>query len=140
LTIDGRGFLVDGVAYDSTKSRDLVLGNVEECKLTSLAGSHPFHIHVNPFQVSRILDDETGIDVSVPGSSDSDYAATKGTWKDTLLVKQGFTAYVRTRYERYIGEYVLHCHILDHEDQGMMQNVRVLLPDGHGGGVSNGHH
>jgi multicopper oxidase len=55
-------------------------------------------------------------------------------WKDTLWVKslalqvpypQGvYTIVVRTRYERYIGEYVLHCHILDHEDQGMMQNVR----------------
>ncbi len=29
---------------------------------------------------------------------------------------------------------------MDHEDQGMMQNVRVLLPDGQGGAVGNGHH
>jgi Multicopper oxidase len=41
---------------------------------------------------------------------------------------------VRLRsYERYIGEFVLHCHILDHEDQGMMQNVRIDLPGGQGG-------
>ena len=40
-----------------------------------------------------------------------------------------YTITLRTRYERYIGEYVLHCHILDHEDQGMMQNVAVVLPD-----------
>ncbi|MDE4550515.1 multicopper oxidase domain-containing protein [Sinorhizobium meliloti] len=38
-----------------------------------------------------------------------------------------------------MGEFVLHCHILDHEDQGMMQNVRITLPDGHGGTVT-GHH
>jgi hypothetical protein len=30
--------------------------------------------------------------------------------------------------ERYIGEYVLHCHILDHEDQGMMQDVQINNP------------
>jgi FtsP/CotA-like multicopper oxidase with cupredoxin domain len=36
---------------------------------------------------------------------------------------------VRTRYRRYIGDFVLHCHILDHEDQGMMQNVRIALPE-----------
>ncbi len=40
---------------------------------------------------------------------------------------------VRSKYERYIGDFVLHCHILDHEDQGMMQNVRIVLPDGAGG-------
>ncbi len=139
FNIAGGKFMVDGEAYDPKSARDLVLGNVEEWTLTSLRGSHPFHIHVNPFQVSRILDPH-GVDVSVPGSSDSEYAGTKGIWKDTLFVKGGYKLYVRTRYQRYIGEYVLHCHILDHEDQGMMQNVRVLLPDGQGGGVGNGHH
>ncbi|NLR98036.1 multicopper oxidase domain-containing protein [Rhizobium sp. P38BS-XIX] len=37
------------------------------------------------------------------------------------------------RYEHFIGHYVLHCHILDHEDQGMMQNVCIELSDGGGG-------
>jgi FtsP/CotA-like multicopper oxidase with cupredoxin domain len=27
-----------------------------------------------------------------------------------------------------IGEFVLHCHILDHEDQGMMQNISIVVP------------
>jgi FtsP/CotA-like multicopper oxidase with cupredoxin domain len=47
-----------------------------------------------------------------------------------LWVKDGYTLTVRTRYQRYIGEFVLHCHILDHEDQGMMQNVAIVLPGG----------
>ena len=71
-------------------------------------------------------------------------AALREAWQlpDLDLVTIDFwdTLVVRTRYQRYIGEYVLHCHILDHEDQGMMQNVRVLLPDGQGGAVGNGHH
>ena len=46
-----------------------------------------------------------------------------------------YTVVVRTR----IGDFVLHCHILDHEDQGMMQNIRIALPDG-AGGVTSGHH
>jgi hypothetical protein len=29
----------------------------------------------------------------------------------------------KTRYQRYIDDFVLHCHILDLEDQGMMQNI-----------------
>lgn len=133
-------FQVDNAPYNPKEARQLVLGRVEEWKLTSISGSHPFHIHVNPFQIDRILDTKNGNkDVSVPGSGDTSYDGLKGTWKDTLWIKSGFDVYVRTRYERYIGEYVLHCHILDHEDQGMMQNVRVVLPDGKGGGVY-GHH
>ncbi len=140
FNIAGGKFMVNGQPYDPATARDLTLDNVEEWTLTSAAGSHPFHIHVNPFQIARIIDNATGKDVSLPGSGDSEYAGLKGNWKDTLMVKSGFTLYVRTRYQRYIGEYVLHCHILDHEDQGMMQNVRVLLPDGQGGAVGNGHH
>lgn len=134
---DGK-FMVNGQPYDPKQSRTLTLGNVEEWMLASALGGHPFHIHVNPFQVARILD-PGGRDVSGPESTDPDYAATRGTWRDTLFVKAGYTLFVRTRYQRYIGEYVLHCHILDHEDQGMMQNVRVVLPDGEGGAMTGGH-
>ena len=133
-------FMVDGKPYDPHTARDLVLGNVEEWTVGSDFVNHPFHIHVNPFQVAKILNPQ-GVDVSVTGEADDQqYANLKDTWKDTLFVKQGYRLFLRTRYERYIGEYVLHCHILDHEDQGMMQNVRVLLPDGQGGAVSSGHH
>jgi hypothetical protein len=48
-----------------------------------------------------------------------------------------YTIKVRTRYQRYIGEFVLHCHILDYEDQGMMQNVEIPIPDGAGGIAMN---
>jgi L-ascorbate oxidase len=140
FSIKGEDYMVDGKTYDPNSARDLILGNIEEWRLTSTVGSHPFHIHVNPFQVDRILD-KSGKDVSVTGDpGDSQYANTKGTWKDTLFVKNGYQVFVRTRYERYIGEYVLHCHILDHEDMGMMQNVRMLVPDGKGGGIGNAHH
>jgi FtsP/CotA-like multicopper oxidase with cupredoxin domain len=47
---------------------------------------------------------------------------------------------MHSRYERYISDFVLHCHILDHEDQGMMQNVCIRLPDGRCGIAAAGHH
>lgn len=131
--------------------RKLVLNGVDEWLLQSTMVSHPFHIHVNPFQIVKIINPH-GKDVSLPGAKDDDdpgdnqYAGLSGVWKDTLMVKslvlpgntkplkgQMYKIYVRTRYERYIGEFVLHCHILDHEDQGMMQNVEIVLPDGKGG-------
>jgi FtsP/CotA-like multicopper oxidase with cupredoxin domain len=78
--------------------------------------------------------------VSVTGENDDpQYANLKGAWKDTLFVKQNYIIVIRTRYERYIGDFVLHCHILDHEDQGMMQNVRIAIQDGMGGVAQAGH-
>jgi FtsP/CotA-like multicopper oxidase with cupredoxin domain len=155
--------------YDPNRiDRQLSLGAVEQWSLESQFVSHPFHIHVNPFQVVSILD-PNGKDVSLPGAvddiggkpADPQYPGLKGVWKDTLWVKSllpgssvgtnggVYTITVRTRYQRYIGEFVLHCHILDHEDQGMMQNVAIVLPAGEVGapgnqlqdqGPSHGHH
>ena len=165
--------------YDPNRiDRSLVLGRAQQWELRSYGVSHPFHIHVNPFQIVAIYgpgcaDVPDPIhdpkcdkdDLSRPGAKDTDdddqFAGLKGVWKDTIFVKTGLTCYgcgapdkvkwlknppadyyrfiIRTRYERYIGEFVLHCHILDHEDQGMMQNVQIGIPDG-AGGLSHGHH
>ncbi|WP_247881504.1 multicopper oxidase family protein [Skermanella sp. TT6] len=157
---DANGNLVpEGASpYDPTRiDRKLPLGGVQEWELRSYFVSHPFHIHVNPFQIVKILD-PNGKDVSVPGAvddsgqsvADPQYPGLKGVWKDTLWVKSLITSgltnppageykiFIRTRYRRYIGEFVLHCHILDHEDQGMMQNISIVLPDGQGG-TAHGH-
>ncbi|HEY0027262.1 MAG TPA: multicopper oxidase family protein [Allosphingosinicella sp.] len=132
--------------------RQFTLGGVDEWTLRSEFVSHPFHIHVNPFQIISIKD-PSGKEVSLADSKDDyggkldpQYRGLMGVWKDTLMVKSLINSYpppisgtnpqvpavytikVRTRYERYIGEFVLHCHILDHEDQGMMQNVAIVLP------------
>jgi FtsP/CotA-like multicopper oxidase with cupredoxin domain len=149
-------FQIDGQAYDPDRiDRLLTLGGVDEWTLQSHFAGHPFHIHVNPFQVVRIVD-PGGRDVSVAGmvddaggTADPQYPGLKGVWKDTLWIKSlippanypggVYTAVIRTRYQRYIGDYVLHCHILDHEDQGMMQNVRIALPDGRGGTIARHH-
>jgi FtsP/CotA-like multicopper oxidase with cupredoxin domain len=137
-------FQVNGRPYDAARiDQQLTLGSVDEWSLRAGFLSHPFHIHVNPFQVVRILD-PSGRDVSssdavddAGGVQDSQYVGLKGVWKDTLWIKSlnppqetagSYTVIVRTRYERYTGDFVLHCHILDHEDQGMMQNVRIERP------------
>lgn len=150
-------FEIDGQPYDPNRiDRVLKLGGVDQWTLTSHLASHPFHIHVNPFQVVKIIAPDGKTDVSAPGAIDNfangpdgkpvidpQYPGLKGVWKDTLFVKNAgpgiYTVVVRTRYQRYIGDFVLHCHILDHEDQGMMQNIRIALPDGHGG-TTSGHH
>jgi FtsP/CotA-like multicopper oxidase with cupredoxin domain len=88
------------------KPRGLELGKADEWIVASSAvAGHPFHIHVNPFEVI----DPSG----------------ERYWKDTLFVDKGQTVKLRTRYETFDGDFVLHCHILDHEDQGMMESVRI---------------
>ena len=155
-------FEINGHPYDPKRiDRTLMLGGADEWTLKSNFVSHPFHIHVNPFQIVKIIAPDGKTDVSAPGAVDNfardsndhpvvdaQYPGLKGVWKDTLFVKNvpigggkagQYTVVVRTRYERYIGDFVLHCHILDHEDQGMMENVRISLPDGQGG-VAMEHH
>ena len=50
-------FQVDGQAFESgVISHTLPLGKAEEWKITSKNGGHPYHIHVNPFQVKQFGD------------------------------------------------------------------------------------
>ena len=123
-----------GPYVPSRIDRTANIGDVQEWRLTSKFASHPFHIHVNPFQVVSVVN-QAGKSVTDPGTPDfdPDYAGVIDQWKDTLFVKQDYHIVTRTRYQRYIGQYVLHCHILDHEDQGMMANVSIGIPDGQGG-------
>ena len=114
----------------------VILGEQQIWELNAKVGSHPFHIHVNPFQIISITPaDPAKANAPLPPQ----YKDLIGTWKDTMLVMEGYKVVVGTRYERYIGEFVLHCHILEHEDQGMMQNVKVVLKDGLGGAAAGGH-
>jgi len=71
---------------------------------------HVFHIHVNPFQSNRL-----GPDGQI-----------QTVWKDTLLVPPAANLRIFTQYLDYIGQFVMHCHILDHEDLGMMEIVEVV--------------
>lgn len=141
ITTNPVRYEINGKPFDPTDVWSLELGAVEDWVLSSTWEGHPHHVHVNPFQIVAVLDPD-GKDVSMPGSVDdftgevdTQFAGLKGVWKDTIWVKNpkkspegAYTIRVRTKYRRYIGRFVLHCHILDHEDQGMMQIVEIVLP------------
>jgi FtsP/CotA-like multicopper oxidase with cupredoxin domain len=76
-------------------------------------GFHPFHIHVNPFEVDREEPAATGAMVI------------RSVWKDTWAAVPT-KKILRTRYTEFIGTFVMHCHILTHEDQGMMEVVQIV--------------
>ena len=80
---------------------------------------HPFHIHVNPFQVMSSTDPKGNV-TTFPDN----------TWRDTLFVDPGFSYVIRSTFAKDIGSLsVLHCHILDHEDQGMMWPINLSDQD-----------
>jgi len=107
-------FMVDHYQYPNSPVRKLKLATASQWTLqidpSSVAPEHPFHIHVNPFEMVRT--DPNGNPETI--------------WKDTLMIHQGNDITVRSRYEDYDGAFVLHCHILDHEDGGMMQEVEIV--------------
>jgi FtsP/CotA-like multicopper oxidase with cupredoxin domain len=109
----GIRFMVNNRQYPDSPTRLLKLNMASQWTLSvdpsSLAPEHPFHIHVNAFEMTR------------PGPD----GKTEMVWKDTLLVHQNQPQQILSRYEDFTGDFVLHCHILDHEDQGMMERVEI---------------
>ena len=125
-------FLVNGRSFDENRVDEILpLGKSEEWQAVSLVEDHPLHIHVNPFQIVSI-EDAQGRDVTDPKSPafDPDYAGLKGEWKDTVLVKKDVRVTFRTRYERFTGDFLMHCHISYHGDHGMMEHLRIAADGG----------
>ncbi len=86
------------------------VGATEIWQIENIVGmDHPFHMHGFQFQV---LDRD-----GVP----EPYRA----WKDMLNIPKHSTARIIVRYDDYPGKWMFHCHILDHEDHGMMGVLEV---------------
>jgi FtsP/CotA-like multicopper oxidase with cupredoxin domain len=174
--------LIDGKSFNPDKyNQTMVLNTAEQWKVLNQAPdkAHPFHIHINPFQITEVFapnaentTDPSGrcyIDplrpatwkpcsaieapfvwwdtFAIPTSKQYDVTdqckgqktsgcpeqirrfvacpvPTSGPTVCTLTIPGHFK--MRSRFVDFPGTYVLHCHILIHEDRGMMQLVRVV--------------
>lgn len=90
-----------------------------EFRITARGTDHPFHIHINPMWVLRIdAPDENG---------DLHNILPQPQWMDTVQIpRNGGRVVFRSRFEDFVGTWVHHCHILLHEDMGMMQTVECV--------------
>ncbi len=124
-TINGKKF-EEGVVNES-----MLLDTQQEWTIENWTTSnvrHPFHIHVNPFQIIELFDPNT---MTAPQKLPAPWI-----WWDTFAIPQGkkdSTGKVtpghfkmRTHFADFAGKFVDHCHILAHEDRGMMQLVEVV--------------
>ncbi|MEX2604810.1 MAG: multicopper oxidase domain-containing protein [Gracilimonas sp.] len=74
---------------------------------------HPMHIHAVQFKV-------------LERSGDRGLIPTETGWKDTVLVMPGERVKVIMKFDAPKGLYVFHCHNLEHEDAGMMANLKII--------------
>jgi FtsP/CotA-like multicopper oxidase with cupredoxin domain len=102
-------FLINGRTFDPNRIDTAVsLGGVEDWDyINQTSMDHPMHLHVNPFQV-----------IGPNGQPEL-------AWRDTVNVPAGGRVRVRAQFADFPGETVQHCHILDHEDMGMMGTVNM---------------
>ena len=107
------------------------LNSVEIWEFLNLTDdSHPIHLHLVRFQIldRRPWDAETyatqGVirylgDALPPGPEEAG-------WKDTVRADPGMITRIIVPFEGFVGRYVWHCHILEHEDSEMMRPYDVL--------------
>lgn len=103
-------FTFDGKPFDPKRvDQNVKFNTTEEWTLINPSSmDHPFHLHAWPFQVSN-----DGSGKYLDG------------WHDTVNLPSGKTVKIRIPFVDVSGTTVYHCHILDHEDAGMMGIIKV---------------
>ncbi len=107
--------LINGRAFEMDRVDERVpFGETEIWSLVNESGlPHPVHLHATHF---RVLSRSGGRGQVLPWEEGL---------KDTVLLHPFETVRVAVRFTAHRGLYLLHCHNLEHEDMGMMQNILV---------------
>ncbi|NOY72032.1 MAG: multicopper oxidase domain-containing protein, partial [Gammaproteobacteria bacterium] len=117
--MNGMSFTINGKSFDMNRVDETITTGgaviTEVWEVTNMSMmAHPFHAHAIQYQVlSRNGVDASGTDLG---------------WKDTVLVAPGQTVKLVGKFDPSIsyGKYMYHCHILEHEDNGMMGIFEVV--------------
>jgi FtsP/CotA-like multicopper oxidase with cupredoxin domain len=103
--------LINGKTMDKARvDVSTTVGATEIWEIENVVGmDHPFHLHGFQFQVL----DRDGVPEKFVA------------WKDMLNIPKHSSARIIVRYDDFPGKWMFHCHILDHEDHGMMGVLEV---------------
>jgi len=111
---------VNGLSFEADRFlHTIALGSIVERELRGV-NAHPYHQHVYPFQLVDGLDG-----LSVEESAFFQL----GDWHDVIMIESANRITTRYLPNVHLGRIMLHCHRLDHEDQGMMAQEDVIHPD-----------
>jgi len=116
--LGGRTFEMGQVAPEET----VAAGSTHVWEFMNLANgmgmqaAHPIHMHGRQFRVVQ----RSGGTTNALRTGLADQG-----WRDVVLVLPGETVRVQATFSRHPGLYLYHCHILEHEDMGMMRNFRI---------------
>jgi FtsP/CotA-like multicopper oxidase with cupredoxin domain len=105
-------FSFNGQAFDRDRvNLQAKLDTVELWKLVNNTDmDHPFHLHVNPFQVY----------------TRNDQPESQLVWKDVVNVRSKETVQILVSFADFTGKTMFHCHLLEHEELGMMGVVDIV--------------
>jgi spore coat protein A, manganese oxidase len=92
------------------------------------ADSHPMHVHEVVFEVANrqeiFVDESSGTVQVVPGTVPVPPEAWETGFKDTVIAYPGQVTRIRIRFDTE-GQFVWHCHIVEHEDNEMMRPYHI---------------
>lgn len=114
--VDGDFQLINGQAFSNNPLFQPRVDTVEEWTLVNpTTNMHPFHLHMNPHQVV-FVDNPNG-----PGQPTG-----LPQYQDITNVPPLAVVRIRVRFTDFLGDFVFHCHRVEHEDAGMMSHVSVI--------------
>ncbi|PCI60802.1 MAG: hypothetical protein COB35_08135 [Gammaproteobacteria bacterium] len=117
----GMQFLINNKVFDINRIDETVpSGATEIWEISNTSQiAHPFHAHAIQWQI---------LDRGTSGSTLTPASGIDLGWKDTVLVQPNETVRFIGKFDPVInsGKYMYHCHILEHEDNGMMGTFEVL--------------
>jgi FtsP/CotA-like multicopper oxidase with cupredoxin domain len=123
--------------FDDTLNWHVRLDGWEQWKILNVSGIlHPIHIHLIRFQALSVEGYDTAAflpagggtakDAPVAYTGPLDIEPAEQGWKDVIRVPAGTMVSVAGRFGGATGRFMYHCHILEHEDAGMMRPFSVM--------------
>jgi spore coat protein A, manganese oxidase len=123
--------LLDGKRWHEPVTEKPVLGSTEIWSLINLTDdTHPIHLHMvrfqildrRPFDQGKWLESKT---IRYTGPAQPPEPGEAG-WKDVAQAWPGMITRIIVRFDGYVGRYVWHCHLLEHEANEMMRPFEVV--------------
>lgn len=125
--INGRSFeMLEASALETVRLGSSEVWEFRNDGAGMMTMAHAMHVHGLQFRVlGRWRGQGAGDQVGRPDTLDDG-------WKDTVLLMPGERVRILLRFTDHAGLFLYHCHMLEHEDTGLMRNYRVLDEKGAG--------